>query len=209
MSNGSVARHVDACAALARGAGAPPWRPRGLTAPAAPASSSSRGSSADRSNPTGESSSAPDPPYVSRKLASAGGHDAHGRHGAGDARKVALGMPSERSAATAAGDANTPHARQRQRGARSRTMTSRPARASSIAVSAPGGTTADDRDVDRFGRHPLAAPGAVRRHGGDRPAMPREPASLRDRAKPGLVEQARASPLGCTRGGPRAAHRGA
>ena len=70
-----------------------------------------------------------------------------------------------RSAATAAGDVNTPPARQCQAGDRSRTMTSRPSSASRAARTAPAGpppTTATATPRPR-GVGPTARPGRPRR----------------------------------------------
>ena len=80
------------------------------------------------------------------------------------------------------GQAKTPHARQRQRGARSSTTTSWPRPASSAAVAAPAGPATDDGDLDRSAR-------GHARHRRDRPPMARETPCRADRPQPGLAEQ--------------------
>ena len=103
-------------------------------APAARASSSSAGSSAERSNPTGSPS-----PYGRRKAIPVGVSTRIAGMGRATRASVASSSPTRRSAATVAGDANTPQARQRYAGLRSNRVTSWPARASSDATIAPDG----------------------------------------------------------------------
>src|SRR6185503_10414414 len=139
------------------------------------------------SKPTAESASEPEPPYVSRKRAARAETTSMADTGRATRASSGSPIPRPRSAATAAGDANTPQARHRQRGARSSRTTSRPARARSIAVSAPAGpppTTATSTRSALTGGSPgcLGNAGRGCAHAGrrDRPAVARQPADLRD-----------------------------
>ena len=116
------------------------------SAPAARARSSSSGSSVDRSSPTAGDPTEPSSPYVRRNRVPAGVSTRIA--GIGRRRgKLAVVKPGARSAATVAGDVNTPQARHRHAGARSRTTTSRPRLARRPLATAPGRAAADDDDV--------------------------------------------------------------
>ncbi len=96
------------------------------------------GSSDDRSNPTAPSPPA-SAPYVSSKAVPAGVSTRIAGMGRAAEASTCAGRPRARSSARAAGDANTPPARQRQLGRRSASSTTWPAWASRMATAAPDG----------------------------------------------------------------------
>ena len=103
---------------------------------------------------------------------------------------VASSSPTRRSAATAAGDANTPPARQRHAGARSNRTTSWPARASSDATTAPAGpppTIATSGSVT--GRPAAGEPSVGCRDRDHRVALAERGRPAIDRLQPGPAQQ--------------------
>ena len=94
----------------------------------------------------------------------------HRRDRAGDASSAGSVMPTRRRASTVTGELNTPPARQRQAGCRSRTTTSTPVRARAAPARNPPGRLRRSRRRPPPGADPHAALTRVRAGASARPA---------------------------------------